>query len=131
MIQRIGRGCGLAALVLLLVSAQTPQPQPVDGTPLLRAKLALEMARARVLEDRFADAAASLRDASKALADYAKDSPGPHAETALFIRGELDSYAAQMSATTPTPSIASISGGSRSSNGTAPSVRQRASSSFG
>jgi hypothetical protein len=96
MIQRIGRGCALAALVLLLVSAQTPQPQPVDGTPLLRAKLALEMARARVLEDRFADAAASLRDASKALADYAKDSPGPHAETALFIRGELDSYAAQI-----------------------------------
>lgn len=96
MIQRIGRGCGLAALFLFLVSAQTPQPQPVDGMPLLRAKLALETARARVLEDRFADAAAALRDASKALTDYAKDSPGPHAETARFIRSELESYATQI-----------------------------------
>jgi len=96
MIQRIGRGCGLAALALFLLPAQTPQPQAVDGTPLLRAKLALEMARARVLEDRYADASAALRDASKALADYEKDSPGPHAETARFIRGELDSYARQI-----------------------------------
>jgi hypothetical protein len=77
------------------LSAQTA-PQPVDGTPLWRAKLALEMARARVLENRYADASASLRDASKALADYEKASPGPHAETARFIRGELDSYASQI-----------------------------------
>jgi len=96
MIQRIGRGCSLAALVLVVLSAQTPKPQAVDGTPLWRAKLAFERARANVLESRFADAASALRDASKALADYEKASPGPHAETARFIRGELDSYAPQI-----------------------------------
>src|ERR1051326_1923678 len=46
------------------------------GTPLPRAKRALERARARVLEDRYTDAAAALRDASKSLADYERDSPG-------------------------------------------------------
>lgn len=85
-----GRILLCAALAMGGIVAQT---QRVDGTPLLRAKLALEMARARVLEDRFADASASLRDASRALADYQKDSPGPHAETARFIRQELDAYA--------------------------------------
>jgi len=86
----IGRVVLCAALAMGGAVAQT---QKVDGTPLWRAKLALEMARARVLEDRFADASASLRDASKALADYEKDSPGPHAETARFIRQEIEAYA--------------------------------------
>ena len=77
------------------LGAQTAA-QPVDGTPLLRAKLAFEMARARVLENRFADAGTTLRDAAQALADYQRDFPGPHAETAQFIRGEIEQYGARI-----------------------------------
>lgn len=86
----------LCTIVAAVGLAAQPAPQPVDGTPLWRAKLAFELARARVLENRYADAAAALRDASKALADYEKASPGPHAETSRFIRGELDVYAPRM-----------------------------------
>jgi hypothetical protein len=87
------------AIVALLASAQSPQtrPQPVDGTPLLRAKLALEMARSRALEDRYTDVSSALRDASKALRDYENLSPGPHAETAAYMRQVIDSFARRAS----------------------------------
>lgn len=78
-------------VVCFALPAQTREV-PVDGTPLLRAKLALELARSRVLENRYDDASAALRLASKALGDYAKLSPGPHAETADFIRQEIARY---------------------------------------
>src|SRR5690242_20367925 len=90
-IVRMLRVLGCAVLMMLAAGAQTPRP--VDGTPLLRAKLALEMAHARVLENRFDAAGAALRDASKALADYENLSPGPHAETSAFIRTEMNTYA--------------------------------------
>ena len=88
-----------AAVVTLIASAQSPhsQPQQVDGTPLLRAKLSLEMARSRALEDRYAEVSSALRDASKALRDYENLSPGPHAETAAYIRQEIDSFARRAS----------------------------------
>src|SRR5690242_1815945 len=88
-----------AAVVTLIASAQSPQtkPQPVNGTPLLRAKLALETARARALEDRNTEVSPALRDASKALRDYENLSPGPHAETAAYIRQEIDSFARRAS----------------------------------
>jgi len=86
----------LLCAVLAVFTLGAQKTQPLDGTPLLRAKLALEMARARVLEDRYADASAALRDASRSLIDYIKDSPGPHAETADFIRQEIDVLAPRL-----------------------------------
>lgn len=91
--------CGFPVLRLLVctiltiggLSAQTAARY--DGTPLLKAKLALDRAQSTALEHRYADTAAALRDASKALGDFARDFPGPHAETADFIRREIDSYA--------------------------------------
>jgi hypothetical protein len=83
--------------IVIACGAQTPAPKiPYDGTPLLKTKLALELARARVREDRFQDAASALRDAAHALADYEKLSPGPHAETAEFIRHEIEAYASKI-----------------------------------
>src|SRR5689334_2572137 len=89
------RGLLIVLGMCLAAAAQTPLPakRSVDGTPLLKARLALEQARSRVVEDRFDDAAESLRNASKALADYQDASPGPHAETAAYVREEIDTYA--------------------------------------
>jgi hypothetical protein len=83
----------VALCVGLVAQTRDSRDRSYDGTPLLKAKLALEMARGAVLENRFDDAAKALRDASKALADYEVLSPGPHAETSAFIRQEIDSYA--------------------------------------
>ena len=58
---------------------------------------ALETARSRALEDRYTEVSSALRDASKALRDYENLSPGPHAETAAFIRQEIDSFARRAS----------------------------------
>jgi hypothetical protein len=77
----------------LVAQTRGSRDRSYDGTPLLKAKLALEMARNDVLESRFSHAASALREASKSLADYEALSPGPHAETAAFIRQEIDAYA--------------------------------------
>jgi Tfp pilus assembly protein PilX len=68
-----------------------PAPRVYDGTPLLRATLALEKARSRVLEERFTEAPAALRDAEKALRDYERDEPGPHADRSATMRQEIES----------------------------------------
>jgi len=90
------RLCFGAMLAVFAAGGQTGKAIPVDGTPLWRAKLALETARARVLENRYDAASGALRDTAHALADYEKLSPGPHAETARFIRQEIESYGPQI-----------------------------------
>lgn len=86
--------CKTLLCAIIAAGALGAQPaERVDGTPLWRARLALEMARARVVENRYTDASASLRDAATALADFARDFPGPHAETAAFIRQKMEAYA--------------------------------------
>jgi hypothetical protein len=82
----------LLCAILAVFGLGAQNTPPADGTPLLRAKLSLEMARARVLEDRYDDASSALRDASKALANYERDSPGPRAHTARNIRQEIDAF---------------------------------------
>jgi hypothetical protein len=97
----IWRSFLMATLVVAAAGAQTaPQPRTeerdrvirYDGTPLLKAKLALEDARGCVAEDRYQDAAAALRNASHALVDYQSEERGPHAETADYIHQQIDSY---------------------------------------
>jgi hypothetical protein len=61
--------------------------------PLLKARENLELARARVLEDQYKDAAAPLRAAAEALADYARQFPGPRADQAESLRKDIDAFA--------------------------------------
>ena len=62
----------------------------VDGNvPLLQAQLNLELARARILEDKPRDAVAPMRAAAVALADFGKSAPGPDAQDADSIRQKI------------------------------------------
>jgi len=61
--------------------------------PLLRAQENLELARARVLNNRAKDARGPLRAAAQALADFEHISPGPHAEDAQYMREQMLQFA--------------------------------------
>jgi|SRR5579883_1617133 len=70
----------------------------VDGNmPLLQAHQNLELAKSRILEDKARDAAAPLRAAAQALADFERQSPGPDAERADFIRQQMLEQAGRVS----------------------------------
>jgi hypothetical protein len=65
----------------------------VEGNmPLLGAQQNLRLARMRVLEQKFKDARAPLRAAAQDLADYEKLSPGPRAQDAEYLRGQIEAY---------------------------------------
>ncbi len=65
----------------------------VEGNmPLLKARDNLMLARSRILGDQYKDAAAPLRAAAEALADFEKLSPGPQAEKAEAMRQEIEAY---------------------------------------
>src|SRR5690242_3384798 len=85
----------LIGAVLLAGTALCQQQQL--GTPLLSARLSLQLAKSRILEQRDAEAATALRSAAQALADYERLSPGPHDWEAEYIRGQLLDYAARLS----------------------------------
>jgi hypothetical protein len=95
-----------AVLAVLAIGAQTPRDTPktgerdrkinYDGTPLWKAKLALETARSRVLEDRYPDAVAALRDTRRALTDFESGDHGPHAEMSQYIREQISAYEEKM-----------------------------------
>lgn len=62
----------------------------LDGNmPLMRAQENLELARARILNDRSKDARGPLRAAAQALADFERTAPGPHAEDAEYMRQKM------------------------------------------
>lgn len=62
----------------------------VDGNePLMQARLNLQLARARILEDKPRDAAAPLRAAAQALAEFGRLDPGPIAEKADAMRQQM------------------------------------------
>jgi hypothetical protein len=66
----------------------------VEGTmPLLEAKQNLELARTRVLENKYKDAAAPLRAAAQDLSAYEMLSPGPRATNAEYYRERIDTFA--------------------------------------
>lgn len=69
---------------------QSARTTRVDGSmPLLQARSNLELARSRILEDKPRDAAAPLRAAAQALAEFARQAPGPDAENAGFMRQQM------------------------------------------
>ena len=70
--------------------------QSEEGMPLLMAKQNLDLARARILEGKYKDAAVPLRSAAEALDHYAQQFPGPNAEKAESMRVEIDAYAAKV-----------------------------------
>ncbi len=63
------------------------------NAPLLRARQNLGLARARVLENKFKDAAAPLRAAADALDDYRRISPGPQGVTAASMAHDIRTFA--------------------------------------
>jgi hypothetical protein len=67
-----------------------------DDLPLLRAKQNLELARARVLEDKYKDARMPLQAAAQALADFETASPGPEAVQAEYMRQQIQQFAAHV-----------------------------------
>ncbi len=64
-----------------------------DRMPLLMARDNLRLAQDRVWNDRFSAAAAPLRAAAEALADFEKLAPGPHVRDVEYMRQQIDSYA--------------------------------------
>ena len=79
---------------VLMASTALCQQQP-QGTPLLSARLSLQLAKSPILEQRNAEAATALRSVAQALADYERLSPGPRDGEAEYIRGQLLDYAAR------------------------------------
>jgi hypothetical protein len=61
--------------------------------PLMKAKENLQLARARVLDGKPKDAAAPLRAAAEALADWERQAPGPHTQEAESMRQSMLAYA--------------------------------------
>ncbi len=64
-----------------------------DRMPLLKARDNLTLARDRVLDGKYADAAAPLRAAAEGLADFGKLAPGPRAQDADYIRQKIEACA--------------------------------------
>jgi hypothetical protein len=66
----------------------------VEGTmPLLEAKQNLELARMRVLENKYKDAEAPLRAAAQNLSDYERMTSAPRAMDAEYYREQIDTFA--------------------------------------
>jgi hypothetical protein len=67
-----------------------------QDVPLLRAHQNLELARARVLEDKYKGAAAPRRSAAQALDDFNRLVPGPHGTTATYMAQDMRAYAGRI-----------------------------------
>ncbi len=81
----------LAAIPQSVIRSQS------DGhMPLLKARENLQLARARVLEEKYKDAEAPLRAAADALAAYARISRGPQAEQAQAMRTAIEALAKEI-----------------------------------
>lgn len=74
-------------------------PESVEHTrtdgdvPLLRAQQNLELARARIVENKYKDAAGPLRAAAQALSEYEQSFPGPHGQNAEYMRQQMLQFA--------------------------------------
>lgn len=82
-----------AAIWAAAAAAQTPGPAPM---PLVQTRTDLELARSRVLEGDFQQAAPPLRAAAKSLADFENQYPGPEAIRADYLRGQMVYRAARL-----------------------------------
>jgi ABC-type amino acid transport substrate-binding protein len=82
-----------ADVALAEIQTGVVQTTANDEMPLMRARENLELARARILENKYADAVVPLRAAAQALADFQKMYPGPRAEQAEFMRQQIAQYA--------------------------------------
>jgi hypothetical protein len=78
------------------VTASIVTTRSEGGMPLLMARQNLELARARILDGKYHDAAVPLRSAAEALDQYARQFPGPNAEKAEDMRVQIDAYAAEI-----------------------------------
>jgi hypothetical protein len=79
-------------LSLILVGAASASTVRIDvneGTPLLSVSLSLQLARSRILEARPEPAAEALREAARHLTDVEALFPGPEAEQAEYMRGQI------------------------------------------
>lgn len=65
----------------------------VEGTmPLLEARQNLELARTRILESKYKDAAAPLRAAAQNLSDYERLTSAPRAQDAEYYRERIETF---------------------------------------
>lgn len=65
----------------------------VEGTmPLLEARQNLELARIRILENKYKDAAAPLRAAARNLSDYEQLTSAPRAQDAEYYRERIETF---------------------------------------
>ena len=87
-------GCLGAAVPQLHAQALAQVDITLDATPLLFARQNLLMARSRVLERRYSEAAVSLVIAARGLAAFARQEPGPNGQAAEFTRQGIEDYAA-------------------------------------
>ena len=78
---------------LAAVHASVVREQERGDMPLLKTRQNLELARSRVLEDKYNDASAPLRAAAEGLAAFAAQSEGPLAERASSMRSQIEDYA--------------------------------------
>jgi len=86
----VQRGDWPSAETALRAIPESVMKTKLDGNmPLLRAQENLELARARMLNDRAKDARGPLRAAAQALADFEQIAPGPHAEDAEYMRQQM------------------------------------------
>ena len=81
----------IVAICAAAAASQAPAPMP-----LLQTRTNLELARARVLEGNFRDAAAPLRAAAEILADFESQYPGPEAIRADYLREQMLNHAARL-----------------------------------
>ncbi len=68
----------------------------VGNMPLMSARENLTLARNRVLDGQYKDAAAPLRAAAQALADFEKIAPGPRAQDAEYARQKIETCASNI-----------------------------------
>ena len=67
-----------------------------EDVPLLRAQQNLDLARARVMEGKYKDAAVPLRSAAEALEEYCRTPEAPHAADARSMISRMNAYADQI-----------------------------------
>jgi hypothetical protein len=82
-----------ADVALAAVQNEVTRTTTTSDLPLLKVRQNLMLARARVEESKYKDAAAPLRAAAEGLAEYQRLNPGPHATEAGLMRQQIQQYA--------------------------------------
>jgi hypothetical protein len=84
---------GAADNALSAISKSLIRTRTDEDMPLLKVRQNLQLAKARVLEEKYKDAAAPLRAAAEGLAQFEQMFPGPRADTAETMRQDIETYA--------------------------------------